>query len=169
MNRDEIAGLCDEAARLLATHEGDAKITGYARTLAQCEFARLGYPLLALAVEYLRGLSEILPCGHPRVCLVSTDEGTHHCAWCEDKARWEGLLAVAADNAEGFRQMLLERERELAELKADAQLDAAMLARQCDLAREAEAELARWRMRAAAPTDIEWYERMRAVRRGGRV
>ena len=57
MKPDEILQLCDEAERLLDIHAADVKIAGYARTLAQCEFARLGYPLLALAVKYLREIS----------------------------------------------------------------------------------------------------------------
>ena len=26
------------------------------------------------------------PCGHPRACIVSSDEGTHYCGWCEQCA-----------------------------------------------------------------------------------
>jgi hypothetical protein len=30
-----------------------------------------------------RAVSEYLSCGHPRACLVSSDDGTHYCAACE--------------------------------------------------------------------------------------
>jgi kynureninase len=26
------------------------------------------------------------PCGHPTACIVSTDEGTSYCGWCETNA-----------------------------------------------------------------------------------
>lgn len=51
MNLDKITELCNEADLLLTAHEDDATIQGYGRTLAQCKFARLGYPLLALLRE----------------------------------------------------------------------------------------------------------------------
>lgn len=82
---------------------------------------------------------EVMVCGHPGACVVGADEGTAHCAWCEDKTRWKGLLGVAAQNAEGFRELLVESERRVAELETAVQLNAARLAQQCDLAREAEA------------------------------
>jgi hypothetical protein len=25
-------------------------------------------------------------CGHPKACIIYTDEGTHYCAWCENVA-----------------------------------------------------------------------------------
>jgi hypothetical protein len=87
---------------------------------------------------------EIMPCGHPRACLVSADvehDSTVNCAWCADKARWEGLLKE-------YHILVYEQELEIDELKTAAQFDAAMLAQQCDLAREAETALARERMRA---------------------
>ena len=70
-------------------------------------------------------LRETMPCGHPRACVISADgnrDSTAHCAWCADLARWRGLLEVAADNAEGFREMLVECERETAEMKAELAL-----------------------------------------------
>ena len=42
------------------------------------------------------GDSSKQPCGHPRACIVSSDEGTGHCAWCEEvaAARAEGAAAA---------------------------------------------------------------------------
>ena len=70
-------------------------------------------------------LRELMSCGHPRACVVSADDdrdATGYCAWCEDLARWRGLLEIAADNAEGFREMLVECERETVGMKAELAL-----------------------------------------------
>ena len=93
-------------------------------------------------------LRETMPCGHPRACVVNADDGTECCAWCADRKRWELLIEVAAENVDGFRDMFIEREATLSQLKEEAKLNATMLARQSDLAREAETTLARERMRA---------------------
>jgi len=36
-----------------------------------------------------------MPCGHPRGCLVQDEEGTAHCAWCEEVAWLRGKLEQA--------------------------------------------------------------------------
>lgn len=38
-------------------------------------------------IEQLQDLLSLQPCGHPKVCIFSSDEGTHYCRWCEDVAR----------------------------------------------------------------------------------
>jgi len=48
------------------------------------------------------GDSSKQPCGHPRACIVSSDEGTGHCAWCEEVA------AARAEGAAAERERLLE-------------------------------------------------------------
>ena len=141
---DTLLQFCATAEALLAAHANDGQIVGYARTLAQCKFARHAYGALeeaceqmwelAAEVERLRAEMESrkervspppMACGHPRACVVSADDGrdaTGYCAWCEDLARWQGLLGVAADNAEGFREMLVECERETVGMKAEISL-----------------------------------------------
>lgn len=122
------------AEALLEVHVNDIKLHGAARPQAQCEFARIAHGTLEEACERIRELAaevewlqeRVSPppmlCGHPRACVVSADDdrdSTGHCAWCTDLARWRGLLEIAADNAEGFREMLVECEREVAGLKAE--------------------------------------------------
>ena len=34
-------------------------------------------------------------CGHPVACIISTDEGTHHCGWCASEHKWDDLLRAA--------------------------------------------------------------------------
>lgn len=47
-------------------------------------------------------------CGHPSAAIVSSDEGTSYCRWCEDvgkareEGRREGMDAVAAVLDDGF-------------------------------------------------------------------
>lgn len=38
-----------------------------------------------------------MPCGHPRGCIVQDEEGTAHCAWCEEMAgrNWSKRMAEA--------------------------------------------------------------------------
>lgn len=33
-----------------------------------------------------------LPCGHPDACVVSSDEGTHYCRWCEEVGALEAQI-----------------------------------------------------------------------------
>ena len=210
MNTNNTLNLCTEADALLEAHADADEITGRARENEQREFARHSYPTLVLAVERLRELvsevttlregigasetallrmwsetqienerlRETMPCGHPRACIISEDT-QHYCGWCEDVARME----IAVDNADEFRRMLVECGREVTELKADAKLNAAMLARQCDLAREAEARAAlaahngetygklaleRGQVIEVLKTELS-RERMRATSRAGRL
>lgn len=52
-------------------------------------------------IKRLRRMLEVQPhCGHARVCITSSDEGTSHCAWCESLAAAEAReqeLIVAAE------------------------------------------------------------------------
>lgn len=77
---------------------------------------------------------EILPCGHPRACVVGEGSVLEYCAWCAY----------------------------VAELKAEAKLNAQMLARQCDLSREAENEVTKLKEQLR-------LARMRATSRAGRL
>lgn len=42
--------------------------------------------VLAILIDKSITDKDVLPCGHPVVCIVRSDEGTHYCGWCEDKA-----------------------------------------------------------------------------------
>ena len=46
------------------------------------------------------------PCGHPVACIVSSDEGTAHCAWCEEvaAARAGGYAAGVAEERERIQR-----------------------------------------------------------------
>lgn len=43
--------------------------------------------------QQLAQAHEIMPCGHPRACIVSGDEGTNHCSACVQEQRLIALLA----------------------------------------------------------------------------
>ena len=106
INPNDPLNICTEADALLKAHAGDAEITGYARTLAQCEFARLGYPLLALAVKEIREL--VTDTKHNVAMLTRLEtlvEG------------FRSMLMTTIDNAERYRRLLGERNREVAELR----------------------------------------------------
>ena len=53
-------------------------------------------------------------CGHPVACIKSTDEGTHHCGWCEE-------LAEARAENERLREEITSARIALSGL--DASLD----------------------------------------------
>lgn len=72
-----------------------------------------------VGVDQLHVCPAVMSCGHPHACLVSADDGTSHCAWCADSARWREWLRVAIDNAKCFRNLVLEYERKVAELEAE--------------------------------------------------
>jgi len=48
------------------------------------------------------------PCGHPGACIVSTDEGTGHCAWCEEVAELRARLEQADDELDAVDEALGE-------------------------------------------------------------
>lgn len=133
MNLDKVLRDCESGERLLALHADDDELHGAARPRAQCEFARIAYGALEKACEQRRELVNLIgelrkpmPCGHPGVCVISTDDdrdATQYCAWCADIARLEGSLEIAADNADGFREMLVKCECEVKKLKADQTME----------------------------------------------
>ena len=47
-------------------------------------------------------------CGHPIACIRSTDEGTHHCGWCEELAKAEEEIAVANAKLAVMTELLLQ-------------------------------------------------------------
>jgi hypothetical protein len=62
---------------------------------------------------------KIMPCGHPRVCLVCTDEGTHHCAWCEDIESTLAELEVCRQAVMMWQEQYRESRDEVMRLTAD--------------------------------------------------
>ena len=90
-------------------------------------------------------LKAAMPCGHPSACAVSADEGTSHCGACEREAK---LMDGACSEYETLAAFALSDARAgEAGCREELKLNAQMLARQTDLAREAEIESAKWQQR----------------------
>jgi len=45
---------------------------------------------------------QLQPCGHPVTCILSTDEGTHHCGWCASEHKWDDLIRTAQAWADAY-------------------------------------------------------------------
>ena len=60
-------------------------------------------------------MSDTLSCGHPMGALVSTEEGTNYCGWCEEEARSspEGQLQQRVKYLENQLAFYTEKVRQL--------------------------------------------------------
>lgn len=92
-------------------------------------------------------MSEIMPCGHPRACLVGNDnmrDCTGRCAWCADLAREhviQNRLRLEIDQAQTETSLLLRQQQDRLEKSLAADWERERL--RAERAERAEIELGR--------------------------